>query len=200
MLISKTRAFLSLTGLALLLGGCQGPGQNYVEKRLYDAGDVIDTKFGCTWDSTGLGAKVEATNYFGAGLGGGVYENVIEQYGREATEGPHSAIHVVVYGFDGPSETFAVPSGDHEFAVFGINCCQMYRPELWDRWRVGGELYLLSLNAGAYLNFSELYDFFAGVANYDPAGDDGLEVNTLMPHGHHTQDGGFILEPRHPDE
>lgn len=197
MLIAKTRALLSLAGLALMLGACQGPGSNYVEKRMYDLGDVVDVKFGCTWESTGLGAKVEATNYFGAGFGGGLYENVVEQYGRNATEGPHSAVHVVFYGFDGPSESFAVPSEDHEFAVFGVNCCQKYRPELWHRWRVGGELYLLSLNAGAYVNIAELGDFLAGIVTLDPGDDDGLEVNTLFPDDYApVQDNGYLLDPR----
>lgn len=181
--IRNSGPLLAIAVLPLVLGACSSPPESYMAERGMDLLDVLDVKYGCTMESMGVGFKGEASNYFGAGIGIGSYEDVTEQFGRHATQGPHSALHLAIYGMDGPILTPGVVNGDHEYATTGLNCCQKRRPPWMGRFRVGGELYLLSANMGAYLNLAELGDFLVGWTTVDYASDDDVAYNTLLVTG-----------------
>ncbi len=165
--------------LLLLTSGCQ-----YGRDRLYDITDVVDLKYGCGWNSIGIGLKAEVTDYVGAGAGLGRYEWVAESYGRLRVEAPSDFLHFVFAGYDGEPLIEHVPSGEREmragsaFYALGINCCQELRPPMIDRFRIGAEVLFFNVLGGLYLNTGELVDFAAGIATFDIAGDDGLPLDT----------------------
>jgi len=174
--MTPSRTLLPLLLVATLLSACSGP-ENYFERRWHDATDVIDLKYGCTWNSFGLGAKVEATNYIGAGIGIGMQELLYEQFGRHLAMSEADFLYLAVYGVDGPG-TENPPSHRSEFSVVGINCCQDERPLWVDRFRVGGELWLLNATGGVYLNAGQTIDFLGGLFMLDMADDDDLPLDT----------------------
>ncbi len=155
--------------LALLC--CTSACQTYVRPRLLDALDMVDLKYACNFNSLGLGAKFELTDYGGLGIGFGTYADVKESYGRLERRSHMDFVHLLVFGADGPP----LMEGMRPSVAFygaGINCCQIRRAPVIDRFRVGGELLLFSALGGAYLNFGEMFDFAVGIVGFDPAGDD----------------------------
>ena len=176
MKLAGIRSLIAPVALALALGACSTP-DNYFEQRLYDLEDMLDLKYGCEFDSFALGAKVEATNYIGVGAGYGEIGHVTEQFGRRAAEGHMEFLHLVVYGMDGP-HTNMVPGPHTEYCIVGINCCQEKRPPWMDRFRVGGEVALIGLSGGFYVNVGQVVDFVGGIFTWDPAGDDAMAWNT----------------------
>ncbi len=163
--------------LVVVLPGCYTP-RNYFEQRVYDLADIVDVKVGCELDSFGLGAKVEATNYIGVGLGYGDNSHVTEQFGRHAVTGPMEFLHLIAYGLDGNHKNNA-PGLGTEAHVMTINCCQEHRPPMIDRWRFGGEFMAFGLVGGAYLNLGELADFVLGIGTLDIAEDDAMAWNSV---------------------
>ena len=173
--MSPLRTLLPLLLIGALLSACSGP-ENYLERRWHDATDVFDLKYGCTWNSFGLGAKAEITNYIGAGVGVGIQELVYEQYGRHLSISEADFMHLGLYGVDGPG-TENPPSHRTEFSVVGINCCQDERPPAFDRYRIGAELWLFNATGGVYLNAGQTIDFLAGLLMLDLAEDDDLPLD-----------------------
>ena len=166
--------------LVLLLCALVATGCTYGHNRLQDAGDIFDWKWACNWTSVGVGAKVEVSNYLGTGVGVGFIDDLSETYGRHIVRTPHNEfVHIIVAGVDGP--VWEDDSRDGS-ALYGlaINCCQDPRPWVIDRFRLGGELIVLNIDAGLYLNFGQLFDFFAGLTTWDPGDDDGLPRRTEM--------------------
>lgn len=176
MKLAGIRSLIVPVALALALGACSTPA-NYLGKRVYDLQDMVDMKYGCEFDGFALGAKLEATNYIGVGAGYGEIGHVTEQYGRRASEGHMEFLHLVVYGMDGPHDNH-VPGPNTEFSIVGINCCQEKRPPWVDRFRFGGEVALIGLSGGLYLNVGEVVDFVGGIFTWDPAKDDEMAWNT----------------------
>ena len=170
----RTAAVVMLT--AIVLGGCSTP-ENYFERRMYDAADMVDFKYGCDGMSGIVAAKVAITNYLGWGLGYGNASGITEQWGRRAKTSDIEFLHIFVYGFDGSHEN-NVPGPYTEWSILGINCCQENRPPWVGRFRVGGEVLLAGLAAGIYLNTGEIVDFVGGIFTWDPAGDDDMAWGT----------------------
>jgi hypothetical protein len=180
-------------GLALVLAalppGCASV-ERYARDRLMDVTDIVDFKYGDAW---GFGFKIELTLYFGMGLGVGELEHTREWYGRHGTDftlnkagGPMdwldgTFVQLGVIGTDGGTPGNAAQSA---ITTLGLNVLLISAdnsaPPLIDRWRLGGEVVLPWVIGGMYLNVGELWDFFAGVAGYDPAGDDG-EAKAVIP-------------------
>lgn len=156
-----------LVAVALLSTACAGYGKH----RLLDVTDVLDTKFACGWDSVGLGAKVELTDYFGVGAGFGRHEQVRESYGRWERTFDQDFVHLVFFGIDGPPFMDGPRPGTAVHSL-GINCCQESRAPVIDRFRFGAEVLLLNIDAGLYLNLGEVVDLLVGLVGFDPAGDD----------------------------
>jgi len=161
-----------LFALALFTPGCQ-----YAKDRLLDASDVIDIKYGY---AVGLGAKIEATNYVGLGLGWGLSPKTREWYGRRSHVCyDQEFMHFGIVGRDGTDRSWGEPGKDgtdHYNIVLPINIAQLDHgtPPMIERWRLGFEIILPGGNGGLYLNLGELVDFFAGLATVDLADDDGV--------------------------
>ena len=172
----RLRALAPLLALSLALTACSTP-TNYFEARGHDIPDMIDVKWACDVLSFGIGAKLEATNYLNAGVGYGSYDDIYESFGRYATRGAGEFLHLGIYGYDG-SGSNNVPGANAEYNIAFVNCCQEDRPPIVDRFRFGGEVLVLGLNAGLYLNTGEVLDFILGIAGIDIAGDDELAWNS----------------------
>lgn len=178
----RLRRILPAALLSLLLPACASVDR-WMGDRLLDVTDVVDLKHGRAW---GLGVKLEATLYLGAGFGIGFVESSREWFGRRAQEftldkqgGPGAWFeglfaHAALLGADGGSASSAGQSAVN--AIF-LNVLMLagdaQAPPLIDRWRFGAELLLPEVTFGAYLNLGELWDLLAGLAGEDPAGDDG---------------------------
>ncbi len=172
----RLRVLAPLLALSLTVSACSTPS-NYLEERTHDFADSVDVKWACDIFSFGLGFKVEATNYLNAGIGYGNYKEVYEQFGRYSTTGSGEFMHLGIYGLDGNSKhNLPGPATEHNIAF--INCCQEKRPPVIDRFRVGGEVLLLGIDAGLYLNLGEMLDFVTGFAGFDMAEDDELARDT----------------------
>lgn len=159
MSITRTSAL----ALLLLLTACSGVGR-YFGDRGRDLLDVVDVKYGI---GVGAVAKVEVSDYLGAGLGlGGA--NHHEWFGRRREwSGP---IYIQAGAFGG--------EGFDDF-TYNVMLWTVYdppykRPPPLQRYRVGGEVLAGFVHFGGYVNFGELADFFAGLVGADPAEDDGV--------------------------
>lgn len=161
---------------------CGAACQSYVRPRLLDALDMVDLKYACNFNSVGLGAKLEITDYFGIGAGFGTYADVKESYGRYERRSHMDFVHLLLFGADGPP-LMEGPRPSQAFHGAGINCCQERRAPVIDRFRVGGELLVFSALGGAYLNFGEMLDFAVGLVGFDLAGDDRLLWDTPLDLG-----------------
>ncbi len=169
--------------LLLALAACASVDR-WMGDRLLDVTDVVDLKHGY---AHGLGVKLEATLYLGAGFGIGFVESSREWFGRYKEDftldkqgGPGAWFeglfaHAALLGVDGGSATSAGQSAIH---TIGLNVFLLagdaHAPPLIDRWRFGAELLLPGVTFGAYLNLGELWDLAAGLAGEDPAEDDGV--------------------------
>ncbi len=152
-----------------------------MRNRLFDATDVVDFKYG---RALGLGAKVEATLYLGAGFGLATVESFREWYGRHATDfrwdgefhlsGEGIFAHLGFIGSDGGDPGNVAQGSVNAVALNVLMLWGTDDPPMIDRWRFGGEVLLPGALGGIYLNLGELYDFFAGLVGGDPAEDDGL--------------------------
>jgi hypothetical protein len=177
MKLQRTCTVATLLLAALALTGCATP-DNYFEARMYDAGDMIDFKYGCDFMSGQVGAKVEATNYIGVGLGYGQANGVTENWGRRGMSGDNDFLYIFVYGYDGLDANDLVPGPETEFSILGINCCQERRPPWVSRFRFGGEVLFIGLTAGIYVNTGEIADFLVGWTTIDIADDDHMAWGT----------------------
>lgn len=169
--------------LALLLPACAS-GERWARDRLLDVTDTVDFKYGRAW---GLGLKLEATLYLGAGFGLGVVESSREWYGRHKEDFALDRLggagawfeglfaHAALLGVDGGSATSA---GQSAVNTVALNVLLLWgdaqAPPRIDRWRFGAELLLPEVTGGLYLNLGQAWDLLAGIAGADPAGDDGV--------------------------
>lgn len=164
------RRQVGAVALALLLAlpGCGLWGR----QRLRDAGDVIDLKYG---RSMGLGAKVEATLFLGAGLGLARIDSSTEWYGRARYQQDDGLfLHLLIVGVDRFRSDGGSPS-TASWLVGPVNVgawAWRDHPTDVDRVRFGGELVLPFVHGGLYLNLGQLFDLAAGVFGFDPAEDD----------------------------
>ncbi|RKY21020.1 MAG: hypothetical protein DRQ55_05795 [Planctomycetota bacterium] len=171
------RAAVAALALVMPLTGC-----SYAAHRGQDLLDVIDLKGG---RSMGLGAKLEATLYLGAGLGGAGLGQTYEWYGRQRvdtvpdTSGLYDNglfIHILIVGFDVNTVHGGPPAKD-SLNIVAFNRAAFAdhtSPPLLDRARFGGELVLPFVAGGLYLNVGQAIDFVLGITTLDIAGDDGL--------------------------
>ena len=197
------RLSLALLALALVAPGCACTGD-----RIMDFTDIIDVKYGT---AIGAGAKVEITQYLGAGAGAAALGYNREWFGRRSVESRGFAfLHLVAIGMDGGHGSpnpdgwaderadiyFALvnatalgdfglaPGGDASFDHDSLRITTEENPyepvrkfepfHPLDYWRFGGEVIIPSMHFGIYFNFGQFLDFFAGIATYDPAGDDNM--------------------------
>jgi hypothetical protein len=175
-----TERFIAASGcgtLVTLLTMCPGCAVGrYFRDRALDLTDIVDVKYGAL--GAGMGAKVEASTYSGAGLGAGGGYHTGETYGRWHHD--HGRIpvifHLGILGLEG--ESGPCPSGEGTFLL--VNVLEDDPPPI-DRARLGGEVWLPLVRFGAYVNFGQFGDFFAGIAGFDPAGDDGAPKWARMP-------------------
>jgi hypothetical protein len=157
----------------LLLPACAGT--HYLDRRFMDLTDVVDAKYGT---GIGLGAKVEATMFLGAGLGFSSQSYTREWFGRRSIEVHDGAFfHAILGGGDGLYVNAAPGQGSAN--GFGYDFVTLDGPAPgdppWlDWWRFGAEVCLPGVNGGLYLNLGEVWDLLAGVVTLDPAGDDGM--------------------------
>ena len=166
----------SLAGLGLALASTMvvATGCSWSQDRLLDLTDVVDLKYGL---GPGLGAKVGATAFFG--LGAGVsYSSPTEWAGRHGVRyGDAMLLGLGVAAVDGAG--FCC-TNDHSdgLNVLGVELVAWqaaFRGELpfmqW--WRFGFEVMPVLGRFGLYLNVGEVADLLAGLATFDPSGDDG---------------------------
>jgi len=152
--------------------GCQAIGP-YAIDRVMDLTDIVDLKLGA---GLGAGAKVEATDYVGTGLGIGWSPGAVEFYGRrilDTMEVGGMFFHLGLVGLDGG--IFAIgqtgwftPEGNYLFYQ-----TKQRRLPLITRFRFGGEIWFLA-SIGIYINLGEMADFLLGFGNVDIANDDGV--------------------------
>jgi hypothetical protein len=95
---SRRRMFTALLATLLFVGpGCTVG--NYAGDRFMDLTDIIDIKYGT---AIGVGAKVEITQYMGAGAGAAALGYSREWYGRRSMEmNGFAFVHAGVIGVDG---------------------------------------------------------------------------------------------------
>jgi len=169
-----------LLPLLLLLPACAG--DSWGGRRLMDCTDVFDLKYGT---GAGLGAKIEATMYLGCGLGVSSQSYTREWFGRKSVEVRDAAFfHAIIGGGDGRYVDAAPGRGSAN--GFLLDWVALKGPEEdspgWiDWWRFGAEVELPFVNGGLYLNLGELWDLFAGLADFDPAADDGIAKSAMYP-------------------
>lgn len=150
-------------------------GCAYLRDRALDLTDVVDPKFG--YGGGGLGAKVEATTFVGAGLGLGQGWDDVEYFGREARSRPQTVVaQLVLLGADGVGG----PCSMDEFDLGFVNVMSEPPPAI-DRARFGGEVWLPLVHVGLYANAGELLDFVAGIFGADLAHDDGVAKRSARP-------------------
>ena len=176
-----------------------------------DFTDILDLKYGT---AIGLGAKIELTQFIGAGAGAAALGYSREWFGRRSMEvNGFAFLHLVAIGVDGGygssnlggwsderaevyfllvnATAFAdfgiAPGGDAHWDTIGGNAPpklgtskeELKPPTRYlpihpmDYWRVGFEVVLPGAQFGLYINFGHFWDFLAGIATFDPAGDDG---------------------------
>lgn len=173
---SRTRCGMRLA--ALLLLAALPAGCAYSADRGRDLLDIVDLKGG---RSMGLGAKVEATLYLGAGVGFATLGDTTEWYGRRRIDspgtGPYSGGlfgHVLLAGFDTQTPQGGPPSQDslNVLTINRVAFADHDDPAMLDRWRFGGELVLPFVRGGLYLNVGQVLDLVLGLATIDIAGDD----------------------------
>ena len=189
------RSTLSLFALAfaLLLPGCQ-----YTQDRALDLTDMVDLKFSNpVGGSMGLGAKLEATQCLGAGLGIGKYGPTCEWYGRGHQYAEDQCfLHLYYLGWDGMDG--ARNHITNSVNVIGINALPLVawllehppaheqpgypflegNPQWISQFRFGGEVLLPFVNFGIYGNVGEVFDFVFGLATIDISDDDGKSKTT----------------------
>lgn len=174
-----------LLGSALLFPSCRSVG-TYVKDRALDLSDIIDVKYGF---AVGIGAKVEASMYLGAGVGWATVYDCREWYGRRSVIiGEQTFLHLGLVGWDGTQELFdrGDDATDWYSVVLPINLGAIDHPDnpaLLQRWRFGGEVLLPFVQLGLYLNLGEVADFILGLATIDIAADDGMSMNDKYPSG-----------------
>jgi hypothetical protein len=162
-------AFIALVVLAVPLTGCSTPFGRYWSNRALDATDLVDLKYG---RSQAIGIKAEVTSFLQAGLGGGSIDYT-EWFGRTKVSYDQGFfLHMVAFGGDGVYHFDAT-----SLCLLGVNLVAFRDPEEvpepMPRFRVGAEVLLPFVVGGAYLNFGELVDLFAGFFGADIMGDDG---------------------------
>jgi len=164
-------SFCGLLGLPL----CGCGVLDAVKERALDLTDVLDVKFACPY-SLGIGAKVEVTDYLGAGIGACTLLEGEEWFGRRYMPSTGSLNHLVIWGSE-ESEIGPTLYG------FGISQ-QPKRPlPVVSRFRIGGEVLLPAITLGLYVNLGEIVDLLAGFAGFDPAEDHGVPKGCrLEPH------------------
>lgn len=163
----------SWRGVLLLVASTVLPGCAYGRDRLLDLTDVVDLRYG--FGIGGAGVKLEATDYTGVGAGAGfAYEIGQEWYGRRVQSGYRLFfLHLGIVGID---DMAIDNTADYDSrCYFGYNY-RRHRPPEIDRFRFGAQAFGPLLSLGLYINAGQVWDFFAGIAGYDPARDDGVEI------------------------
>jgi len=158
--------FVLLLSVLSVSSGC-----TYAKRRALDLTDIVDVRYGISYGLAGV--KAEITDYSAAGLGVGYSKTGQEWYGRRVAGVLNECFfHFVTFGFEDSTTTEGYHNATSVSAMFLQY--REYRPPLIDRFRVGAEVLLPVIHLGLYLNTGEVYDFLAGLANADPAGDDDI--------------------------
>jgi hypothetical protein len=163
---------VTLVFLAVLAAGCSFETHGvdtYLVDRGLDLIDVIDFKLGA---GLGLGAKLQASDYMGVGLGAGAYHPTVEAFGRRFFHNDQDGfLQGLVVGVDG------TPIGTvNDATTVNILLLQLRGLDLpfIERFRFGGEILLPGVQVGLFVNVGEILDFIVGLATWDPALDDGM--------------------------
>jgi len=163
-----TVVVLLLVGLT----GCSSVG-DYLLHRGTDFLDIVDVKIG---SSLGIGAKVEATDYVGTGLGFGLCLGAVEFCGRrvlDTMEVGGAFLHLGIVGLDGGIHAIGKTGWFTPERNYFLFQTKERRLPLVTRFRFGGEIWFLA-SLGIYVNVGEVADFLLGFGNLDIANDDGV--------------------------
>jgi hypothetical protein len=163
--------------IATALGACSAPG--YGHDRLLDLTDIVDVGYGM---SMGLGVVAQATLYLEAGLGIAETWNSREWFGRRsASLNGGSFVGMLVF-----TGTGHYSHGSAPMSSIGVLCVNVLavldddHPDLIDRFRFGGRVYLPGVHAGLFVNVGEIVDLLCGMVGLDPAGDDGVAKSASL--------------------
>ena len=175
-----------LAALALACSGCASVG-TYFADRGRDLIDIVDLRYG---DGMGFGLQVDATMFFGTGLGYSKGEWTRAWYGRHAVDTDSAQYFGWIVSSELNLATCMENSADgwnqvlwFNFAVLGP--ADWRGSERWfagesrtvpglDTFRVGAALFLPGVHGGLYVNMGEIVDFFGGLFTFDLANDDGV--------------------------
>jgi len=153
------------------LGGCA-----YLRDRGRDLTDIVDVKGGV--GGYGLGAKVRATEGIGAGIGFGAVYDTTEKIGRRASDTESALVGLGVFTMDG--RISVCPGRGFEIGFLGLRIQDETATRPWSWFRFGGEAVLPGVRGGLFVNLGEFVDLLAGIAGFDPVGDDGLSLWTPL--------------------
>jgi len=164
---------------------CQGAA-TWGRDRLSDATDVLDIRYGT---GLGLGLHLDATQYFGAGVGWSRVDRSRTWYGRHAVDMQGKEFVGFVLG-SALGGGMCPPDPAHGWwHMLGFNVAALDVPNWsgdtgWfehdngppfiDRARFGAVLFLPFVHGGLHLNVGEVLDLVIGLAGFDPAADDGI--------------------------
>ena len=153
----RTRRIVATLVCVFACSGCAGVEQ-YLHDRALDLTDVVDLKVGASWRNYGLGAKVEALNFLGVGLGYSTGEDsIVEWFGRRALESRNEFVHLFLVGFDGKITGPCIAIREGGSITCWCATCKFpaVTAQFLQYYRVGGEVRLPFVTFGAFLNFGE---------------------------------------------
>jgi len=190
--MSAVRGFV-LAAFALACAGCSAVG-TYFADRGRDAIDIIDLRYG---DGMGLGLQVDATMFFGTGLGYSKGEWTRTWYGRHAVDTDNAEFFGWLVSSEMNLATCMDNSADGWNNVLLFNFAILGRAdwiggEEWfagrsrtvpgmETFRVGLALFVPGGHGGLYVNLGEIVDFLGGLATFDLANDDGVVKGPVPP-------------------
>ena len=158
--------------IAASAGACSSTG--YAHDRLLDLSDVVDIEYGT---GMGLGVLAQATLYLQAGLGFSETWTAREWYGRRSAS-MNGGTFVGLLAFSSTGHDIHGSPPMSSMAVLCVNVLAVIdddrAPQVIDRFRFGGLVYLPGGHGGLFVNVGEIVDLIVGLVGFDPAGDDGL--------------------------
>ena len=189
-MISRRARFLALLLPLLLVTGCAG----YLKDRMKDAVEVLEVSAGI---SVGVEANVRATKLLQAGFGSyngdwaGLKNGRLAAWSEERVEMGVTPFyfHELIRDDLGKGDGKLVPIehplfGDAGFEPF-MNDFYLLTDRGW--FEAGITVNLICVGADLSVDLSEVFDFLAGIAGFDPLTDDayGPDLETLVGRVNH---------------